>query len=455
VTFNIDIPAGARAIIQVLQNNGHSAYVVGGCVRDSLLCRKPKDWDICTSALPEEMMTIFANYRLIETGLKHGTLTVVIDCEPYEVTTFRVDGEYSDNRRPDYVTFTDKLEEDLSRRDFTINAMAYNDIEGLIDPFSGVADLRNCVIRCVGVAEERFGEDALRVLRALRFACQLGFSIDSVTGVAAIAAAPLLKNISKERVNSELCKMVTTKHFADIMRLYPAILGQIMPEVCDMVGFAQNNPYHEFDVWTHTIAALSHDNSADLTTRLAIFFHDFGKPHCYQDAEDGVRHFKGHGKVSAEIADDIMCRLRFDNKTRHDVTELVHYHDATFEVGTKYIKRWLHKIGPEQFKRLLAIRRADIEGQSSLHSEERLSKVDTIERLLETVLENSECFSIKDLAVSGTDLLQLGYKSDKKLGQTLTELLQLVIDGEILNKKDELIKVALDKLQGDGLIGSC
>ena len=446
VTFNITIPAAANKLICELIDNGHTAYVVGGCVRDSLLGRTPNDWDICTSATPEEMLKIFSDYKVIETGLKHGTLTVVVNDQQYEITTFRIDGEYSDNRRPDSVTFTIKLEEDLSRRDFTINAMAYNYDEGLVDPFGGLVDIERRVIRCVGNAEERFDEDALRVLRTFRFACQLGFSIDFTTSMAAQTKSVLLKNISKERINSELCKMIATDYFPNIMLLYPAVWPQIIPETQYMIGFDQANPYHDYDVWQHTSAALRYAASEDITTKLAIFFHDFGKPHCYQEDADGTRHFKGHGKVSAQLADEIMLRLRFDNKTRHDVTELVHYHDAAFELGTKYVKRWLSKIGVEQFKRLLAIRRADIMGQSILNRDARLRKIKDIEQLLSNVLTSAECFSLKDLDISGTDLLQLGFKSDKKLGQTLEHLLQQVIDGELQNNKGELVNAALLEL---------
>ena len=370
--FNVNIPNHANDLIHTLQSHGHAAYIVGGCVRDSILGRTPNDWDICTSATPSEMLNIFNDKRIIETGLQHGTITVVVNDEPYEVTTFRLDGDYSDHRRPDTVTFTTSLEEDLSRRDFTINAMAYNDEEGLIDPFGGLADIEEGKIRCVGNANDRFQEDALRVLRALRFSCQTNFEIEEYTKHAIISNAQALGAISRERINSELCKMITSSSFPLVLLLYCGVFCQVIPELCDLVGFKQNNPYHDYDVFIHTAKALTYDASTDMVTRLAILFHDFGKPHCCQDDEDGTRHFKGHGRVSAEIADDIMVRLRFDNKTRHNVTELVHYHDATFEVGHKYVKRWLNKIGEEQFRRLLNVRRADIKGQKKAYDAERI-----------------------------------------------------------------------------------
>ena len=331
--FNINIPSDANEIIHTLQNHGHSAYVVGGCVRDSILGRIPHDWDICTSATPNEMLEIFKDKKVIETGLQHGTITVVVNGEPYEVTTYRIDGVYSDNRRPDSVTFTDKLVEDLRRRDFTINAMAYNDDEGLIDPFDGLKDIEWQKIRCVGSARDRFGEDALRILRAIRFASQLEFVMMPETLYEINQQYKNLENISIERINSEFCKIASSSDFCVQMVLFQDVFALFIPELKDMFDFPQNNPYHDYDVYGHTIHAVEHCESGDLTVKLAVFFHDIGKPHSYQDGEDGIRHFKGHGRVSAEITDNIMKRLRFDNETRNNVVELVYYHDATFEVG--------------------------------------------------------------------------------------------------------------------------
>lgn len=444
--FNINIPNNANALIHLLQSYGHSAYVVGGCVRDSILGRNPHDWDICTSATPSEMLEIFKDKRVIETGLQHGTITVVVDGESYEVTTFRIDGDYSDNRRPDSVTFTTNLEEDLSRRDFTINAMAYNDEEGLIDPFGGLEDIKYQKIDCVGRAKHRFEEDALRILRAIRFAAQLEFSIMPETDWQIHQQYKSLRNISKERINSEFSKIAVTNNFCVELLLYKDVFGLFIPELIDTIGFNQNNSYHDYDVFEHTIHAIENCDSTDLTTRLAVFFHDFGKPHCYQDGEDGIRHFKEHGRASCDITDDIMTRLRFDNKTRHDVAELVYYHDATFEIGTKYVKRWLNKIGPEQFKRLLEVRKADIKGQKEGYDKERIKKVEAIEKLLEQVLQEDECFSMKDLAINGNDLINIGYKQGKDLGRVLNILLQMVVDGEIANEKEELLRIAEDMM---------
>ena len=440
--FKINIPADANELIHTLQNNGYSAYIVGGCVRDSILGRTPHDWDICTSATPSEMLEVFKDKKIIETGLQHGTVTVVVNGEPYEITTYRIDGIYSDNRRPDTVTFTDKLVEDLRRRDFTINAMAYNDEEGLIDPFNGMEDIKYKKISCVGRAEDRFGEDALRILRAIRFAAQLEFTIMPGTDWEIHKQYKNLENISIERINSEFCKIASSDDFCVELLLYKDVFSLFIPELKDMFDFPQNNPWHIWDVFGHTIHAVEYCDSDDLVVRLAVFFHDFGKPHSYQDGEDGIRHFKGHGKVSADMTDSIMKRLRFDNETRNNVVELVYYHDATFEVGKKYVKRWLNKIGEKQFRRLLQVKKADNKAQNLELSSDRIKELSEIEALIDEVLQEDECFSLKDLAVNGKDLIDIGYKAGKELGNTLNKLLQLVIDGDCPNEKEKLLQEA-------------
>lgn len=441
--LKINIPKDANHIIHTLQNNGHSAYVVGGCVRDSILGRNPHDWDICTSATPDEILSIFKDNKIVETGLKHGTVTIIINGEPYEVTTYRIDGKYSDNRRPDTVTYTDNLVEDLKRRDFTINAMAYNDDEGLIDPFNGIEDIENKIIRCVGSAEDRFEEDALRILRAIRFASQLDFDVHSNTAIAIEKLAKdKLNNVSIERINSEFCKIVESKSFYKQIILYKDIIELFIPEFYELFGFNQKNPYHDYDVYGHTVHAIRHCESDDLIVRLAVFFHDFGKPRSCQECENGTRHFYGHGKVSAELTDIIMKRLKFDNETKNKVTELVLYHDATLDKSKKHIKRWLNKIGAEQFKRLLDVRKADIRGQKIVCDESRIEEVNEIETSMLEVLQEKECFSLKSLAVNGKDLMDIGFKPGKVLGEALNSLLQLVINEECLNDKETLLDKA-------------
>lgn len=308
-------------------------------------------------------------------------------------------------------------------------------------------DIEHYKIRCVGRAEDRFSEDALRILRAIRFASQLGFVVDSDISLNIHKMYKNLENISIERINSEFCKIALSSEFNIQIGLFREVFSLFIPEIKDMFGFPQNNSYHIYDVWNHTVHAVQAYecdcepdlNSRDLITSLAVFFHDIGKPHCYQDGEDGIRHFKGHGRVSADMTDTIMKRLRFDNDTREKVVQLVYYHDATFEVGEKYIKRWLNKIGEEQFRRLLNVRRADIKAQAYTEQESRLQKIDNIEYILEEVLQKDECFSLKDLAVNGNDLIEIGYKPGKEIGNTLNCLLQLVIEGVYLNEKSELL----------------
>lgn len=438
--FNIEVPAPVYFIIQELEKCGHEAYMVGGCVRDSVLGRKPHDYDICTSATPDEILKVFPNEEIIPTGLQHGTVTILINKEPFEVTTYRIDGDYSDNRRPDNVTFTKNLVEDLRRRDFTINAMAYNPRIGLIDPFNGLEDIKEEKIRCVGSAKDRFGEDTLRILRAIRFAPQFGFVIEPDTDWEIHQQHKKLENISVERINSEFCKIVSSDSFCVQLLLYKDVFSLFIPELKSMFDFQQNNPYHAYDVFGHTVHAIKQCNSDDLVVKLAVFFHDFGKPHSYQDGEDGIRHFKGHGKVSAEITDSIMKRLRFDNETRNNVVELVYYHDATFEVGNKYVKRWLNKIGEKQFRRLLEIRKADIKGQKPDYEESRIEKVNNIENILVEILSEKSCFSLKDLAVNGNDVKEvMKLKESKDIGYWLNEILKRVIDGELENNRDDLV----------------
>ena len=438
--LNIKIPIDVQKLINLLNKNGYEAYVVGGAVRDSILNRPVHDWDVCTSATPSEMLKVFRGKKVIETGLKHGTITVIENDMAIEVTTYRIDGDYSDNRRPDNVTFTKNLIEDLRRRDFTINAMAYNPKTGLIDPFNGMEDIKNKKIRCPGSAEDSFHKDALRILRAIRFEAQLNFAGLPETMFEIERQYDRLNNISIERISSEFCKIVASEQFCVELVLYPNVFSLFIPELKDMICFQQNNPYHAYDVFDHTIHAIEKCESDDLLVKLAVFFHDFGKPHSYQDGEDGIRHFKGHGKVSAEITDSIMKRLRFDNETRNNVTELVYYHDATFEVGKKYVKRWINKIGEKQFRRLLEVRKADIKGQKPNYEKSRIEKVANIERILEDILQKQECFSLKDLTINGNDVKKtMNLKEGKTVGYWLNEILRRVIDGELKNDRDDLI----------------
>lgn len=443
--IKINLPDEVQEIMSVIREYGATSYVVGGCVRDSILGREPHDWDICTPALACELLVEFEEkgYKVIPTGLQHGTITVHLNGNNYEITTFRRDGEYSDGRHPDTVEFTSDLIYDLERRDFTINAMAYNSEEGLIDPYCGYEDIQDRRIRCVGNPDDRFQEDGLRILRALRFSCQLNFFIDEFTERSMLDNKELINNISIERINSEFVKMIDAEYISSfVIYSYNRIISEFIPEIVPMVGFKQNNPYHYLDVFAHSCQVLTicRIYNADLITKLAAFFHDIGKPHCYQDDKNGIRHFKGHGKISADMTDVIMRRLKFDNDTRDKVVQLVYYHDASFEVGKKYVRRWLNKIGVDQFKRLLVLRRADIMGQSELNRDKRLQKLDAVKTCLEEVLAEKPAFSIRDLEIDGKDVMKYMLMDEcPEVGYWLKHILKQVIDGRLQNNREDLI----------------
>lgn len=451
--FKINLPDEVQEIMSVIREYGATSYVVGGCVRDSILGREPHDWDICTPALACELLVWFEEkgYKVIPTGLQHGTITVHLNGNNYEITTFRRDGEYSDGRHPDSVEFTSDLIYDLERRDFTINAMAYNSEDGLIDPFNGFRDIQDKAIRCVENPNERFQEDSLRILRALRFSAELGFGIERRTHISMIQNKEFMKNISTERINSEFSKIINAHHEPFIFYSYHEIISQFIPEVEKMYGFKQYNPHHNLDVMAHSCKVLEmcRRYNGDFITKFAAFFHDIGKPYCYQDSENGVRHYKGHGKVSADMTDKIIRRLKFDNDTREKVVQLIYYHDATFEVGNKYIRRWLNKIGVEQFKRLLVLRRADIMGHSELQRDEKIEKLNAVEKCLETVLEDKPVFSIKDLEIDGKDVMKYMLMDEcPEVGYWLNHILNMVIDGQMQNNREELIRYMIGLTDG-------
>lgn len=446
--MKIDIPESPRFIIETLYANGYEAFVVGGCVRDSLLHKKPNDWDLCTNALPEETIKIFRNdFNIIETGLKHGTITLVNkNKECFEVTTYRIDGEYEDNRRPKKVEYTSLLVEDLSRRDFTINAMAYNHYRGLIDYFSGEKDLNEKVIRCVGDSKQRFNEDALRILRAYRFMAKLeGFTLDKDVLESSKELAYLLKNISVERIREEFNKIIL--HNSDILEvlLEQGILEYIMPELIDLKGCIQNNPYHIMDVFGHTLKALNNTRE-DLILKLTVLLHDIGKPKVRTTDGEGIDHFYLHGQKSVDISKDILKRLKYDNKTIDKVLILVENHDCEVS-SNRSIKRMLNKIGEENFRCLLEVKRADIYGQNPVYKKEGLKNLDEVEGKFENILLENQCFSLKDLSIKGADLIEIGMKPGKEIGLTLNHILEKVIDDETLNNRDILLNIAKEFIQ--------
>lgn len=442
--MKIELPKKVQMIIQNLQLHGYEAYAVGGCVRDSILARRPEDWDITTSAKPEEIKKLFR--RTVDTGIEHGTVTVLIGKDSFEVTTYRIDGAYEDSRHPKEVIFTNQLEEDLRRRDFTINAMAYNDEVRLVDVFGGMKDLNHHLIRCVGNAEERFSEDALRILRAVRFSAQLDFPIEEQTAEAVKKLAPSLKNISAERIQVELVKLLTSNHPEKIQDAYNlGITKVILPEWDAMVGVEQKTPHHKYDVAEHTLHALKNVKK-DKILRLTMLLHDMGKPSMKTTDEKGVDHFKGHALVSEEIARKILRRLKFDNDTVKKVTRLVCYHDYRIEATPQNVRRAMNRIGVELFPYYLAVRMADVKAQSPYRRREKIENIVAMREVYQETLLNGDCVTLRDLAVGGRDLMALGMQPGRELGSMLSELLEWVIDEPECNKKEILCEYVKEKL---------
>ena len=441
--MKIQLPEKVNQIIQTLQAHGYEAYAVGGCVRDSILNRNPDDWDITTSATPLETKELFA--RTFDTGIEHGTITVLLDKDAFEVTTYRVDGAYMDNRHPSEVTFTRSLKEDLLRRDFTINAMAYNDREGLVDIFGGMEDLKNKRIRCVGTAKERFSEDALRILRAIRFAAQLGFEIEEETKEGIRELAPNLASISAERIQVELIKTVVSKNPSMLRMAYElGITKVILPEFDAMMETEQETPHHKYNVGEHTLKAMEYI-PADKVLRLAMLFHDIAKPIMKTMDENGRAHFKMHDIKGVEMTKEILKRLKFDNDTLNKVTKLVQYHDYRMPAEPKNVRRAMNKIGVELFPYYLEVRKADTLAQSEYKQEEKLNNIREVEVCYHDIVEKKECVSLKMLAITGNDLIATGMEPGKEIGETLERLLDFVIEHPEYNTKDKLLELKNQK----------
>ena len=437
--MQIKLPDEVLYIIDILEQSGYEAFAVGGCVRDSLLEKEPQDWDICTSALPEQMMSCFAEHHIIETGLKHGTITIMLNKKPFECTTYRVDGKYKDNRRPENVKFVNVLKRDLARRDFTINAMAYNPKVGLVDYYDGQQDLIAKQIKCVGNADKRFSEDALRIMRALRFASVFGFSIEENTAQAMQNNKKLLGNIAVERIAVELNNLIVGDRVRELLSAHLPVIFEIIPELEPMAGFEQNNPYHCYDVLTHTLVSID-AAPKDLVLRLTMLFHDIGKPKCYTESDDGIGHFYEHQQESSDMAGAILSRLKYDKATSQAVKELVLYHDANIEPSKKQIKRWLNRIGHDRFLQLLEVKRADAMAQSDTHRQAKLNAIDAILPLLDEIIALQQCFSLKDLAIDGRDLINVGITEGSEIGKILNKLVDMVIDEEVENDKSALLE---------------
>ncbi len=438
--MRIQLPEKVHKIIETLETAGYEAYAVGGCVRDSILGRKPDDWDITTSAKPGEIKNLFP--RTVDTGIKHGTVTVLLAGEGFEVTTYRIDGEYEDGRHPNEVTFTANLREDLRRRDFTINAMAYNDRSGLVDIYGGISDMENQVIRCVGNAGERFGEDALRMLRAVRFSAQLGYRIDEITGEAIKKLAFNLQKISAERIQTELVKLATSPH-PDYLRIaYElGITAQVLPEFDLCMETPQRHKHHCYNVGEHILHSML-GVQPDKVLRLGMLFHDIGKPQTLTVDPDGTTHNKKHPFEGEKITRKAMRRLKFDNDTIDQVTKLVLYHDYDIAPTQAGVRRAMNRMGENIFAMIFTVRRADISAQSDYMREEKLAKVAYIEKLYQEILTRRDAVTLKDLAVSGSDLIAEGMQPGREIGETLAALLDKVLEDPDLNTREILLKLS-------------
>lgn len=434
------ISEDAEKLINILFDNGYKAYAVGGCVRDYLLGKPEKDIDITTSAKPEAVEEILKqnDVKFIETGLQHGTVTAVISGVPYEITTFRRDGEYKDNRRPESVDFVDDVKEDLSRRDFTINAMAYNHKDGIIDLFGGKKDIDNKVIRAVGNADLRFKEDALRIMRALRFSATLCFDIEENTKKAIFDNMYLLDNIAKERVFAELTKLLIGDHAMQVLDEYKGVIGVIIPELKPAFDCVQNNPWHIYNVYGHIIHAVD-AAPKDEIIRLTMLLHDIGKPSVKTTDEKGIDHFKFHAPVGADIAKKVLKQFKVSNEIYDKVTTLIYYHQGVENVDNIRVKRWLSKIGKDYTKSLFQVRISDLYAHNPEKIGYEVEKLKALLQELEQIIAAGEAFKISDLAVNGNDLLALGYKG-KEIGEKLNEILMLVVDDQLDNMKESIMK---------------
>ena len=441
----IQVPDYVVKAIELLEKGGFEAYCVGGCVRDSILGREPNDWDVCTSATPEEMKICFEGYRTIDTGIRHGTLTVIIDRNPLEITTYRTDGAYASHRRPFSVSFIRDLSGDISRRDFTVNAICCDKNGAVTDMFGGIDDLNNKIIRCVGDPDERFEEDALRIMRALRFSATLGFSIEKATADAISRKCNLLEYISVERIFSELKKLLCGKNAAGVLEEHKDIIAVIIPEIKPCFGFDQHNQHHCYDVWKHIILSVGNVRQ-DERLRLAMLFHDIGKPAMARFDEDGTGHFKGHPIKSAEMLTEILDRFHCDNATIAYVRDLVIEHDNRIPVVRKNVKRFMAKHSFDFFMDYLEVRRADTMAQSDFLRQEKLEELEKLAMIAVEVNNEDCCLKVTDLAVDGKDMISLGM-SGRQIGAMLQRLLDLVVDDKLDNDRNVLIEYAKDRIR--------
>ena len=435
------LPEYVMQCLQRLEKAGFPCYAVGGCVRDSLLGLIPHDYDLCTAATPEQMKAVFADQPLVLAGEKHGTVGVITEKNVVEITTFRTEGAYQDNRHPDWVEFVDRIEDDLARRDFTVNAMAWSPVRGLADPFGGRQDLKNKILRAVGMPEARFQEDSLRILRGVRFAVRYGLVPDAATENAMFALAPLMENLARERIFDELCKLIPLVNAKDLLRFAP-VITQVIPELACAVGFDQRNSHHAYDVYTH-IALVTESVPSKLSLRWAALLHDVGKPATFTADEAGEGHFYGHAEESARLADGILRRLKAPTALREQVVLLVGHHMTKIEPTKKVVRRWLSRLGEETLLELLELQKAD-SCQKGTEISEGFTPFAVIYELLEEIEAENACLSLKDLAVTGHDVMALGY-TGKAIGQALNALLEQVLDEKLPNEKGALLAALLKK----------
>lgn len=435
----MELPKHVRRCIDRLESAGFAAYAVGGCVRDSLLGLTPHDYDLCTAATPAQMKAVFSDCRLVLAGEKHGTVAVVTEGGLIEITTFRTEGGYADNRHPGWVAFVPTVEQDLARRDFTVNAMAYSPTRGFADPYGGRENLKNRILRAVGDPDARFREDSLRILRGVRFAVRYGLTPEENTARAMEDLAPLMDNLARERVFDELCKLLLLVSAEDLLRFAP-ILARAIPELAPTLGFDQHSPHHAYDLFTH-IAHVTAAVPATLPLRWAALLHDIGKVPTFTQDGSGRGHFYGHAKISAQMADDILLRLKAPTALREQAVKLIDLHMTKPEPDKKLLRRWLGKLGRETAENLLSLQEADM-GSKGTGKPEEMEQFAALRSLFQEVLSEDACFSLKDLAVDGSDLLALGYVPGKLLGACLAHLLEQVQSEAVPNEKAHLLRAA-------------
>jgi len=438
------LPQPVQTLLSRLHSSGFSAYAVGGCVRDILLGKQPHDWDLCTNALPDQMEKVFSSEHLVKTGLKHGTLTVVLDHQPFEITTFRTDGTYADHRHPDFVSYVDRIDQDLSRRDFTINAMAIDESGSFIDLFNGQRDLRKKMIRCVGIPEQRFAEDALRILRALRFASVLDFQIEPETDLAIRSMYPALRLIAAERIREELVRLLCGQGVGRILRSYPEVITFLIPCLAPTVGYRQDNPHHLYTVWEHTIRAVE-GVPPDPVLRFTMLLHDSGKPFTRTTDASGIGHYAGHPAFSARLASDMVKRLRFDRVSSDRIIRLVEAHDISLSTDRKLLLRRLNRYGEDDLRSIFQIHLADRIATGSRNPDHARDHFQNLNTALDRLLAEQPCFTLKDLNLHGEDLIELGFKG-REIGEKLNWLLKMVMDG-LPNERETLLNAI--RLKGD------